>query len=338
MDDSFLNDKFPSRDRSLWRPGEDVDPRVLATSAVFGEALAEQVARNTNITVIGRGAAVQAVTRPFGERYPDQFVALDGQSPEAARRAVEAAEKGDTVYLAVADSNSVAAIWPFLRDKVCRRRLNVKVVAAGSGISAGEDLPSPEMVEDLALVRVLPRMTVVVPADAEETKRVLRWSLETRGPAYIRLSTFPTRGVTKRYDHFETGRAGLLNPGWDLTMIACGPLVSLALDTAEELELDRISARVLNFSTIKPIDRTSIVEAAIDTRRIITIEEHQITGGLGSAVAEIIAQEGCGGRVRMIGLHNEFLADMPTKDLLRHYGLTLGRLVGIAKELIASVP
>lgn len=311
---------------------------MLATADVFGEALAERGARGSGVLVIGSGAAVQMVTRRFEERCPDYFTALDGQSAEAGRRAVNAAERGGTVYLVIGNPGSVARIWSFLREEVCRRRLNVKVVAAVSGISAVEDLPSPAVVEDLALVRVLPRMTVVIPADADETKRVLRWSLETSGPAYIRLSTFPTRGVTKRYDHFEPGRAGLLNPGWDLTFIACGPLVSIALDTAEELELDGVSARVLNFSTVKPVDRTAIVEAAVNTRRIITLEEHQITGGLGSTVAEIMAQEGCGGRVRMMGLHNEFLAELPSKDLPRHYGLTVGRLVEVAKELIASVP
>jgi transketolase len=310
----------------------------LATADVFGESLAECAARNPAILAIGEGTAAEIVTRWLVERCPDRFFALDGQPVEAGQRAVSAAESGHTVYLIVGDPDSVAAVWPVLRDKVCRRRLNVKVVAAGSGISAGEDLPSPEVVEDLALVRVLPRMTVVIPADADEAKRVLRWTLETAGPAYIRLSTFPTRGVTKRHDHFEPGRAGLLNPGWDLTFIACGPLVSIALDTAEELELDQISARVLNFSTLKPVDRTAIVEAAVDTRRLITLEEHQIAGGLGSAVAEIMAQEGCGGRVRMMGLYGEFLADLPSKDLPRLYGLSVGRLLGIAKDLIASVP
>lgn len=337
MDGSF-EDRSLYQSGSSWPSQKDVDPRVLSTADVFGEALAERVAGDPTIVVIGSGAAVQMLTRWFEERCPDRFEALDDRSPQAGQQAVSAAEKGGTAYLIMSDPGSVAAVWPILREKVCRRRLNVKVVAVGSGISSGEDLPSSEFVEDLALVRVLPRMTVVIPADADETKRVLRWTLETAGPAYIRLSTFPTRGVTKRRDHFEPGRAGLLNPGWDLTLIACGPLVSIALDTAEELELDRISARVLNLSTLKPVDRTAIVEAAINTRRLITLEEHQIAGGLGSAVAEIMAQDGCGGRVRMMGLYNEFLADLPRKDLPRYYGLTVGRLVEVAKELIASVP
>ncbi|MFH1739317.1 MAG: transketolase C-terminal domain-containing protein [bacterium] len=338
MSTSPFEERYSGQSWSGWERDKNVDPRILATTDVFREALATQAENNTDVLVIACGEAAHQVTCRFAERCADRFLSLESGSREAGHRAVEAARKGSTVFVCVGDSMSVAALWPVLRDDICRGRLDVKLVAAAAGFSAHEDSPPPDILEDLALLRVLPRMTVVIPADADETKRVLRWSLETRGPAYIRLSSLPTRGVTKRLTHFEPGQADVINPGWDVALIASGPLVGVALDTAEELELDCVSARVLNFSTIKPMDRTAVVEAAIATRRIVTLEEHQIVGGLGSAVAEIIAQEGCGGRVRMMGLNNEFLADLPAKDLSRHYGLTVGRLVEVTKELIASVP
>ncbi len=337
MDEFTFQKPFSERGSGL-SGGNCADPRVLATADIFGETLAEQGSRMADLRVVGMGEGIHPVVDRFAERCPDQYFCLDLQSDMAKRRVVEMAGAGSVVFLVAGNSGTVAKIWPFLRDEVCRKRLNIKLVAACSGISAPEDCVSPEVVEDMALMRVLPRMKVIVPADATETRRVLNWALETHAHAYIRLSTLPVRGVTRAIDHFEPGRAIVLNPGWDIALMACGPLVSLALDTAEELELDRITARVLNFSTIKPIDRAAVVETSIDTRRIITLEEHQITGGLGSAVAEIIAREGCGGRICMMGLYDECLAHLPTKDLQRHYGLTVGRLVEIAKELIAAVP
>jgi len=328
----------PDRDsRSFGSPlAEDVDPRVLATSGVFLEALAEDAADRPDIRIISADPHTDA--ERFERRCADRFLNVEGRPVEAARRAVETARAGETAFLILGDSTSLANTWPIVRNEICRGRLNVKVVAARAGFLRIEDSLSPEIVEDFALLRVLPRITVVVPADAEEAKRVLRWSLRTAGPAYIRLSVYPTKGSTRLGDHFEPGRATMQNPGWDIAFMACGPLVRVALDAAEELELDAISARVLNFCTLKPIDRAAVLETAIETRRIVTLEEHQIPGGLGSAVAEIIAQEGCGGRVKMIGLHSESVADIPAKDLLRHYGLTVGRLVEVARELIAAVP
>ncbi len=336
--DEFTSQKPSSERGSRLSAGNCADPRVLATSDVFGEALAEQGSRMADLRVVGVGEGIHPVVDRFAEKCPDRYLCLDLQSDRAKQQVADMARAGSIVFLVVGHSRAVAETWPFLRDEVCRKRLNIKLVAACSGISAPEDHASPEVVEDMALMRVLPRMKVIVPADATETRRVLNWALETHAHAYIRLSTLPVRGVTRAMDHFEPGRAIVLNPGWDVALMACGPLVSLALDTAEELELDQVSARVLNFSTIKPIDRAAVVETSIDTRRMITLEEHQITGGLGSAVAEIIAREGCGGRICMMGLYDECLAHLSTKDLPRHYGLTVGRLVEIAKELIAAVP
>ncbi len=328
----------PDRDpRSSASPlTEDVDPRVLATSDIFLEALAENAADYPGVYIVSADEDLDP--QRFERRCPDQFVDLGDRSIQAAERAVHAAKEGDPVFLILGDTASLVSAWPIVRDEICRRRLNVKLVAPRSGFLSKEGLQPPEMVEDLALFRVLPRITVVTPADAEEAKRILRWSLRTAGPAYIRLSLYPTKGATRLGEHFEPGRASVQNPGWDVAFMVSGPLVRIALDAAEELELDSISARVLNFSTLKPIDRTAVIEAAIDTRRMVSIEEHQIPGGLGSAIAEIIAQEGCGGCMKMIGLRNEFVADVPPKDLMRHYGLTVGRLVEVARELIAAVP
>ena len=221
-----------------------------------------------------------------------------------------------------------------IRNAVCYPKLNVKVCATHAGITVGEDGATHQSLEDIACMRVLPNMTVVVPADEAETTSVIEWAANYQGPVYIRLGRAGVDDTTPAGYQFVPGKSQTLVEGADLTIIACGALVGPAVEGAKELAQAGISARVINMASIKPIDKDAIVKAAQETGAILTAEEHNVLGGLGSAVAEVVVQE-APVPMAFVGVQDSFGESGTPKELMAKYGLTAKDIVAAAKKLVA---
>ncbi|HQL42176.1 MAG TPA: transketolase C-terminal domain-containing protein, partial [Candidatus Omnitrophota bacterium] len=205
-----------------------------------------------------------------------------------------------------------------IRIGVCQNNTNVKIVCSHAGLTVGEDGATAQSLEDIALMRVLPNMVVVCPVDTIEAKKATRWAADHLGPVYLRTSRAPLAVVTKESDPFVVGRANVLREGNDVAIIACGAMVYESLQAAELLKKEGIDARVVNMHTIKPIDQEMIIESAKRTRAIVTAEEHQIAGGLGSAVCEVLGQN-YPVAVEMVGMRDSYGETGDPQGLLAKY-------------------
>ena len=243
------------------------------------------------LVVLGGDLNISTFTHLFGAKYPDRFFDFGPAEQNIVSVAAGFAASGKTPVVSTFAVFATSRPYDQLRVGVSQPRLNVKLVATHSGISAGEDGVSAHGIEDIALMCALPAFTVVVPADAVEAAQAVRAAVETDGPFYVRLSRPPTPVVHKDGGSFVLGKAERLRDGRDATIIACGIMVNSALEAAKELEADGVDCRVLNMATVKPLDQTAIVEAARETGAIVTAEEHYILGGLSSMVSQVVARE-----------------------------------------------
>ena len=210
--------------------------------------------------------------------------------------------------------------WEQIRQSIAYAKLNVKIVASHGGISVGEDGCSHQAVEDLALMRILPNMVVLVPADGPETRAMVRWAAAYQGPVYIRTGRMPFPVIYPENHTFEPGRGDILREGEDVTLAGIGLMVHHCLEAADLLAAAGVSARVLNLSCLKPLDLELVADSARRTRALVTAEEHLATGGLGSAVSEVLAEH-CPAPLQRIGLRDIFGTSGPADILLKHYGL-----------------
>jgi transketolase len=220
--------------------------------------------------------------------------------------------------------------WEQIRVSVCYNKANVKIVSSHAGLNVGEDGATHQALEDIALMRVLPNMTVIAPCDFEETKKAVLAAAQMKGPVYIRYGREKTPVIPGK-PKFQIGKADILRSGKDVTIIACGPMVSEALKAAEELAKQKISAEVINCHTIKPIDKTTIINSAKKTKKVITVEEHQVNGGLGSAVSEVLSQN-CPVLLRIMGMPDKFGESGPAKQLLDKYNLNTKGIINAIKK------
>lgn len=218
-----------------------------------------------------------------------------------------------------------------VRNSVAYPKLNVKIAATHAGLTVGEDGATHQAIEDLSLMRSIPNMVVLNPSDAVETKQAIFTAAEYNGPVYIRLGRMSVPVLHDENYKFEIGKGEVLKEGADVTIIATGIMVSMALEAAEKLKAENINAEVVNIATIKPIDSELIVKEAKKTGKIITAEEHSIIGGLGSAVAEVLVKE-YPAKVKMIGVNDVFGHSGTPDSLLEHYGLTADAIVEAAKS------
>jgi transketolase len=221
--------------------------------------------------------------------------------------------------------------WDQLRNSVAYPRLNVKVVATHGGITTGEDGVTHQAMEDIAITRVIPNLTVIVPADAFETRQAIKALVNMHGPAYVRLNRPALALVYPNEDYgFKIGRAVQLTEGKDVSILACGLMVKPSLDAADILRNEGISARVINVHTIKPLDTEQVLRAAAETGAMVTAEEHSILGGLGSAIAEVLV-ENCPVPVVRVGGRDMFAESGRPDELLEKYGMTAREIVSAAK-------
>jgi transketolase len=304
-----------------------------ATRDAYGEALRELGSRYQDIVVLDADLSKSTKTNIFAKAYPDRFFNAGIAEQNLIGTAAGLAAAGMIPFVSTFAMFATGRAFEQIRNSVCYPGLNVKIAATHAGLTVGEDGASHQALEDIGLMRSLPGMTVIVPADATETHRAVAWAAEHRGPVYIRLGRASVDDVFGDGYEFVPGRANLLADGADLTIIAAGIMVAPARRAADELTQSGLSARVLNMASIKPIDREAIVKAAIDTGAVVTCEEHNIIGGLGSAVAEVLS-ENAPTPLERVGVLDTFGESGTPDALLAKYNLTVADIVRAAKRVV----
>lgn len=310
------------------------EKKTVATREAYGKTLVELGKTDPNIVVLDADLAVSTKTAAFGKHFPKRFFDMGVAEQDMIGTAAGLAASGKTVFASTFAVFGSGRAWDQVRMSVAYTRLNVKIVVTHSGITTGEDGASHQANEDIAIMRALPNMTVIVPADAVETEKVIREVARSYGPAYIRLSRPKTPIVYEKEDYeFKIGKGVVLREGKDLTIFACGIMVDKALDAAKELAKEKIDCRVINLHTIKPIDKELIVKCAEETGAVVTAEEHSIIGGLGGAVAEILVENTSVPMIR-VGIKDIFGESGKPDELLVKYGLTVPEIAKAVKTVL----
>ena len=306
-----------------------------ATREAYGETLKELGAKIPEIVVLDADLSASTKTAVFAKAFPDRF--FDTGIAEGNMMSVAAglAASGKIPFASTFAVFGAGRAYEQIRNSICYPNLNVKVAVTHAGLTVGEDGATHQMLEDIALMRALPNMTVVVPADAEETAQVIRWAASYQGPVYIRMGRAKVEDVISPDAEFVPGKSTTLADGSDVTIMACGIMTQQALQAAKMLAEEGISARVINMSSIKPIDEEAIVKAAKETGAIVTCEEHTVMGGLGSAVAEVVVRQ-CPVPMAMVGTEDVFGQSGKASEVLKVYGLTPEHIALEAKKLVEA--
>ncbi|MEF9952544.1 MAG: transketolase family protein [Clostridium sp.] len=307
-----------------------------ATREAYGKALAKLGHKNKNIVVLDADLSKSTKTADFLKEHPDRFFNIGIAEGDLVVTAAGLSTCGKIPFASTFAMFAAGRAFEQIRNSICYPFLNVKIAATHAGLTVGEDGASHQSIEDIAIMRSIPKMTVICPADDVEAEAAIEAAAEYYGPCYIRLgrSAVPTINNNDGYK-FELGKAVTLKEGSDITIVATGIMVSKALDAAKALEAEGINAEVINIHTIKPLDKDAIVASAKKTGKLLTCEEHNIIGGLGSAVAEAVSEE-VPAIVRKIGVNDTFGESGKPAELLVKYGLTTENIIEKAKELASK--
>ncbi|MDD6788790.1 MAG: transketolase family protein [Lachnospira sp.] len=299
----------------------------------YGEALAELGDVNNKIVVLDADLANATQTRFFRDKFPDRFFDMGIAEGNMVDVAAGFAHTGYIPFVSTFALFGSGRAYEEIRNSVAYINLNVKFAFSHSGLSVGEDGGSHQSIEDIALMREMPNMTVLVPCDPTETKKAVKAAIDIDGPVYIRVARPVVDDITNADDPFVPGKANVLKDGNDVCIITCGLMVKPALEAAKALEEQGISTAVVNMHTIKPIDADTILKYNQKCKAILTFEEHSIIGGLGSAVAEVLAGK-AGAKFTRVGINDKFGKSGKPEDLFREYGLTSEHVVEEAKKLL----
>lgn len=303
-----------------------------ATRQSYGEALAELGKENENVVVFDADLSTATKTMLFAKKFPDRFFEMGIAEQDMLATAAGFSTCGKIPYVSTFAVFAAGRAYDQIRNSICYPKLNVKICATHSGITVGEDGATHQMLEDLSLMRTLPNMTVMCTSDDTQTKWAIKEISKINGPVYLRLSRMETPIIYEENQKFEIGKAVQIGEGTDATVIATGDVVAEAIKAKEELENRGINIRVLDMHTIKPIDKEQIVKCAKETKRIITIEDHNIIGGLGSSVCEVLAEEyPC--KVTRMGIQDIFGKSGKAEELMEYFGITAKN---IAEEICKS--
>ena len=300
----------------------------IATRDAYGNALAEFGDRY-DFVVLDADLAAATKTGTFKKKFPNRFFDCGIAEGNMMSVAAGIATTGKTVFASSFAMFAAGRAFEQVRNSIGYPHLNVKIGATHAGITVGEDGATHQCIEDIALMRTIPGMTIINPADALEARAAVEAAMQTYGPFYMRFGRFACPIVTEGHK-FEVGKGLQLRDGKDVTLIGTGYMVHLALEAAEELAKEGIDARVINIHTIKPLDKEIVVKAAEETGAIVTAEEHNIIGGLGSAVAEAVC-EGCPVPVVRVGVEDKFGKSGKVPPLLEEYGLTAANIAAKAR-------
>jgi transketolase len=305
----------------------------IATREAYGEALAE-FGGDKRIVVLDADLSKSTKTNTFFKRYPERFFNMGIAEGNMMTTAAGISTCNKIVFASSFAIFAAERACEQIRNSICYPKLNVKIGATHAGITVGEDGATHQSVEDMAVMRSMPNMVVLSPADAVETKHAVKAAIEHDGPVYLRLGR---SGVPVLFDEanykFELGKGVTLSEGNDVAIIATGIMVHTALEAKDILAGEGIKARIINIHTVKPIDKDIIIKAAKETGALVTAEEHNIYGGLGSAVAEVLV-ENYPVPLKMVGIQDKFGKSGKPAQLMKEYGLTAEDIVEKAKEAI----
>lgn len=303
-----------------------------ATREAYGEALVELGKINKDIVVLDADLSGSTKTGMFKKAFPERHFNVGIAEADLVGTAAGFATCGKTVFASTFAMFAAGRAFEQIRNTVAYPKLNVKIAPTHAGVSVGEDGASHQPVEDIAIMRAIPGMVVLSPADAVETKKMVFAAAEYDGPVYLRMGRLnvPVLFDEETYD-FQIGIANTIREGNDVTIAATGLMVYEAIKASEELAKEGISVRVINVGTIKPLDGETILKAAQETKFIVTAEEHSVIGGLGSAVSEFLS-EVHPTKVKKVGLYDKFGQSGTGEELLQKYELTAEKLISVIKE------
>ena len=304
-----------------------------ATREAFGATLIELANEGVPVVAVDADLSGSTTTAKFGAAYPDRLINVGIAEQNMIGTAAGLAVEGKVAFTGSFAVFATGRAYDQIRNTVCYSNLDVKVAPTHSGITVGPDGGSHQMLEDIALMRVLPGMRVLVPADAVAARAAIRVAATTPGPFYVRLGRAAVPVIYGDDYTFELGKARVLREGAHVTLAACGVMVEQALAAAEQLELDGLHAEVIDVSTIKPLDNATLVASALKTGAVVTCEEHSIIGGLGSAVAEALGEHAPVPLAR-VGVRDVFGTSGEPAELMAHFGLTGADIAEAARAVI----
>lgn len=307
----------------------------MATRDAYGKALVKLGQINDQVVVLDADLSKSTKTYDFGKTFPERFFNMGIAEQNLIGAASGLATAGKIPFASTFAMFATGRAFEVIRNSVAYPKLNVKVCATHAGITVGEDGASHQSIEDIAIMRVIPNMTVLVPADGIETEQMIMEAAKYNGPMYVRLGRSAVPTLFDENYKFEIGKGAVLREGTDATVIACGMMVNEAVIAHETLKSEGINVKVINMSTIKPIDRELIINSAKETKAIVTAEEHSVLGGLGSAVSEVLSEE-CPVIIKKVGVKDSFGESGTPADLLKKFGLTSDDIVVAVKEAIAK--
>ena len=299
----------------------------------FGEALVELGDKNPNIVVLGADLSGSVKADLFWKKFPERFFQMGIAEQNMSGVATGLALVGKIPYIATYAVFSAGRNWDQIRISACYPKANIKIGGAHAGVSVGPDGATHQALEDIATMRCLPNMVVLVPTDYPQTNKATIASAEIKGPVYLRFGREKVPIITTDDTPFVVGKADVYRDGNDVSVFACGEMVYQALLAANELDKEGISVRVVNNHTVKPIDEDMIVKCAAETGAIVTAEEHQIAGGMGSAVAEIVVEK-CPVPMARVGVLDRFGESGSPIELMEEFGLTYKDIMNAVKKVI----
>lgn len=295
--------------------------KKIATRESYGNALVELGAENPNVVVLDADLAAATKTGIFKKAYPDRHIDCGIAECNMVGVAAGLAATGKIPFVSSFAMFAAGRAFEQVRNSVGYPKLNVKIGATHAGISVGEDGATHQCNEDIALMRTIPGMVVINPSDDVEARAAVKAAIEHQGPVYLRFGRLATPVINDRSDYkFELGKGVVLREGKDVTIIATGLCVAESLAAADMLEKDGISAKVINIHTIKPLDEELVIAAAKETGKVVTVEEHSVIGGLGSAVCDCLSEK-CPTKVLKVGVNDTFGESGPAVQLIHKYGL-----------------
>ena len=301
-----------------------------STRQAYGEALVELGKVNENVVVLDADLTKSTKTALFQKEFPNRHINVGISEADLMAMAAGMATCGKVPFASTFAMFAAGRAFDQIRNSIAYPRLNVKIAPTHSGISVGEDGGSHQSVEDLALMRAIPGMVVLSPADATETKKMVFAAAEYEGPVYIRMGRLDTEVLFDDNYDFQIGKINTLTEGTDVTIAATGLMVEEALKAQKELAKEGISVRVLNVGTIKPLDTETILKAAKETKLIVTAEEHSVVGGLGSAISEYLSEE-YPTKIKKVGIYDRFGQSGTGNELLEKYELTAKKIIEVVK-------
>ena len=304
--------------------------------SAYGEALIELGEKNKDVVVLDADLSKSTKTIMFAKKYPKRFFEMGIAEANMMSAAAGIASCGKIPFVSTFAVFATGRVYDQIRMDIAYSNANVKIFATHGGISVGKDGVSHQMIEDIALMRVLPNMTVIAPSDAPQTKKIVYLMVEKAGPVYARVGRAYTPVIYEKeaLNNIKIGKGIVVEEGADVTFICCGTMVEPALEAKRILAQEKISARIIDMHTIKPLDENLVLKCMRETNAIITAEEHSIIGGLGAAVAELIAEKGYSGKFLRMGIKDRFCESGSPKDLLEKYELNEKFMVKFAKKLL----